>query len=46
MMNMQDAGQRHDAHGLHLAPTRGLLGFRYQFLTSTRGAGVMHSHLS
>ncbi|MBI1855488.1 MAG: translational GTPase TypA, partial [Chloroflexi bacterium] len=25
------------------APTRGLLGFRYQFLTATRGAGVMHS---
>lgn len=26
-----------------LVPTRGLLGFRYQFLTATRGAGVMHS---
>ena len=26
-----------------IAPTRGLLGFRYQFLTSTRGAGVMHT---
>jgi GTP-binding protein len=24
-------------------PTRGLLGFRYQFLTSTRGEGVMHT---
>jgi GTP-binding protein len=24
-------------------PTRGLLGFRYQFLTATRGAGVMHT---
>ena len=26
-----------------IVPTRGLLGFRYQFLTSTRGAGVMHT---
>lgn len=26
-----------------LVPTRGLLGFRYQFLTATRGAGVMHT---
>ncbi|MBN1265886.1 MAG: translational GTPase TypA [Anaerolineales bacterium] len=27
----------------YLVPTRGLLGFRYHFLTSTRGAGFMHS---
>jgi GTP-binding protein len=27
----------------YLAPTRGLLGFRYQFLTATRGMGVIHS---
>ena len=27
----------------YLVPTRGLLGFRYQFLTATRGAGVMHT---
>jgi len=27
----------------YLAPTRGLLGFRYQFLTATRGMGVMHT---
>ena len=27
----------------YLAPTRGLLGFRYQFLTATRGRGVMHT---
>jgi GTP-binding protein len=27
---------------VYLAPTRGLLGFRYQFLTATRGMGVMH----
>jgi GTP-binding protein len=26
-----------------LIPTRGLLGFRYQFLTATRGEGVMHT---
>jgi len=26
-----------------LVPTRGLLGFRYQFLTATRGTGVMHT---
>ena len=26
-----------------LIPTRGLLGFRYQFLTATRGAGVLHT---
>ena len=27
----------------YLLPTRGLLGFRYQFLTATRGKGVMNS---
>jgi GTP-binding protein len=27
----------------YLVPTRGLLGFRYHFLTSTRGMGFMHS---
>jgi len=27
----------------YLVPTRGLLGFRYQFLTATRGLGVMHT---
>jgi GTP-binding protein len=26
-----------------LVPTRGLLGFRHQFLTATRGEGVLHS---
>jgi GTP-binding protein len=30
-------------HLTYLVPTRGLLGFRYQFLTSTRGMGVMNS---
>ena len=27
----------------YLVPTRGMLGFRYQFLTATRGMGVMHT---
>jgi GTP-binding protein len=28
---------------VYLVPTRGLLGFRYQFLTATRGLGVLHT---
>ena len=28
---------------VYIVPTRGLLGFRYQFLTATRGMGVMHA---
>ncbi len=44
-------GQMQDMHNstensVHLeflVPTRGLLGFRSQFLTATRGAGVMHT---
>jgi GTP-binding protein len=27
----------------YIVPTRGLLGFRYQFLTATRGMGVLHT---
>lgn len=27
----------------YIVPTRGLLGFRYQFLTATRGEGIMHT---
>lgn len=42
MMDMQDAGQG-TTRVVYIAPTRGLLGFRYQFLTSTRGAGIMHT---
>ncbi|HET6846465.1 MAG TPA: translational GTPase TypA [Anaerolineales bacterium] len=42
MMEMHDAGQGMTRMA-YIAPTRGLLGFRYQFLTSTRGAGVMHT---
>jgi GTP-binding protein len=30
-------------HLTYLIPTRGLLGFRYQFLTATRGMGVMNT---
>jgi GTP-binding protein len=42
LMDMQDAGQGM-TRMVYIVPTRGLLGFRYQFLTSTRGAGVMHT---
>jgi GTP-binding protein len=42
MMDMQDSGQG-VTRLVYIVPTRGLLGFRYQFLTSTRGAGVMHT---
>jgi len=42
MMDMQDSGQG-TTRLVYVVPTRGLLGFRYQFLTSTRGAGVMHT---
>jgi GTP-binding protein len=42
MMDMQDAGQG-TTRVVYIVPTRGLLGFRYQFLTSTRGAGVMNT---
>lgn len=30
-------------HLKYFVPTRGLLGFRYQFLTSTRGMGIMNT---
>ncbi len=42
MMEMVDT-QENSTRLVYLAPTRGLLGFRYQFLTATRGAGVMHT---
>ena len=42
MQEMHDDGQGM-TRMVFIAPTRGLLGFRYQFLTSTRGAGVMHT---
>jgi GTP-binding protein len=45
MMAMQETGQG-TTRMTYIAPTRGLLGFRYQFLTSTRGAGAMHTVFS
>ncbi len=30
-------------HLVYVVPTRGLLGFRYQFLTATRGMGIMNT---
>jgi len=42
MIDMQDTGQG-TTRLVYVVPTRGLLGFRYQFLTSTRGMGVMHT---
>ncbi|MBI5954725.1 MAG: translational GTPase TypA [Chloroflexi bacterium] len=45
MTEMHDAGQGM-TRIVYIVPTRGLLGFRYQFLTSTRGEGVMHTIFS
>ncbi|HNS01833.1 MAG TPA: translational GTPase TypA [Anaerolineae bacterium] len=42
MLNLQDLNNG-SVMLTYLAPTRGLLGFRYQFLTATRGMGIMHS---
>ncbi len=42
MIDLQDVGQGM-TRIVYIVPTRGLLGFRYQFLTSTRGAGIMHT---
>ena len=42
MMDMQASGDG-TTRMVFIVPTRGLLGFRYQFLTSTRGAGVMNT---
>lgn len=42
MMEMQETSES-STRLVYLAPTRGLLGFRYQFLTATRGMGVMHT---
>jgi GTP-binding protein len=42
MLDMQD----HSGDSVrlrYLVPTRGLLGFRYHFMTATRGAGFLHS---
>jgi GTP-binding protein len=42
MLNMIETSDGHVSL-TYLAPTRGLLGFRYQFLTATRGVGIMHT---
>ncbi len=42
---MVDMSDNHggSVHLTYIAPTRGLLGFRYQFLTATRGLGAMYT---
>lgn len=42
MMEMHDTGDGH-VRLVYIAPTRGLLGFRYQFLTAMRGMGIMNT---
>jgi GTP-binding protein len=42
MTNMHQAGDG-SVYLTYIAPTRGLLGFRYNFLTATQGTGQMHS---
>ncbi|NEP83261.1 MAG: translational GTPase TypA, partial [Okeania sp. SIO3B3] len=42
MQEMQDSSSG-NAHMTFIVPTRGLLGFRYQFLTATRGNGIMNT---
>ena len=42
MRNLVDKGDG-TVHLAYIVPTRGLLGFRYQFLTATRGLGVLNA---
>ena len=42
MMNMIN-NPDNTVHLTYIVPTRGLLGFRYQFLTATRGMGTMNT---
>ena len=42
MLEMNDSGDG-NVRLTYVVPTRGLLGFRYHFLTATRGKGVMHT---
>jgi GTP-binding protein len=42
MIDMIESGDG-STHLTYIVPTRGLLGFRYQFLTATRGMGVMNT---
>jgi GTP-binding protein len=45
MLEMHNSGDGR-VRLIYLVPTRGLLGFRYQFLTATRGMGVIHTLFS
>ena len=42
-MTMMGDSSTGTVHLTYIVPTRGLLGFRYQFLTATRGTGIMNS---
>jgi GTP-binding protein len=42
MINMRNSADG-SSHLTYLVPTRGLFGFRYHFLTATRGMGVMNT---
>ncbi len=42
MLEMQDTKDGH-VRLSYVVPVRGMLGFRYQFLTATRGTGVMNT---
>jgi GTP-binding protein len=42
LLNMEEA-QQGTVRLVYLAPTRGLLGFRYQFLNATRGLGTVYT---
>ena len=44
MVNMENKADG-SVHLTYIVPTRGLLGFRYQFLTATRGMGIMNTLL-
>ncbi len=43
MTDLVHASKDGSAHLTYIVPTRGLLGFRYQFLTSTKGTGAMNT---
>ncbi|MBC8335749.1 MAG: translational GTPase TypA [Anaerolineales bacterium] len=43
MLEMQDGGDG-NTRLVYIVPTRGLLGFRYHFLTATHGTGIMNTN--
>ena len=43
MTNLVHANLDGTAHLTYIVPTRGLLGFRYQYLTATKGTGVLNT---